>query len=765
MPLPDSLKQYEEIISSRPNLKLFLNDIQNGKIDPLKINQFKTWMGGKKFTEDLLPVSEALLAMAEKALEAKNAAGKQPAPKQTTGAPPLSKPGWKGGPQKGQPIGSNQTAANPEVYGEPFHNPYTFIPFPDHAPERHKPTPLSMDEIEKDRLTGVMDITVRTCAPLLSTEDKEKDAQKQGIQLLKARRIGRNYFVPASSMRGVLRTLTGIISGSALDYIDDNLWLCQGRDLQLSGPGKKIYLAKVVKAGDAYHDGIVRFGEARLVKDPALNIDHLRREYDGTGRDTKELWIDDPDSDHPDKASRFDPSHPYRVKVSGRKVNSRGIPHEGAFKQEEAREITLRKELWLDYQGRNRHGVRPELRNGDLVWLQPYNDEEGIKDGGQVKSIQWARWGREGKNFKQQLTKHGYGYMLPDSDPERKDKKVDITSDLFGSVSLSTDTYSAFASRVRPDNLVFEIGTNVTSYDMAMLSSPHPGCVAFYMDNNNLDEISLEDLPKGYKVYRTTKERGKDAPWNYSVQPIFKDGRPMPFESVQDKTCRAELVNEGSVGHFKLSFRSLTKEEFALLLLVLSCDLRIGGGKPFGLGHVVVTQVDAYDENGDRILAYAPKQKASVPPEYADAVSSQYFKRAELYCKTQEPVDKLRYPRAMNDKGNQRGGMCWFALHASVRKNTSKGLGTQWVSDYPDNEALNGLQQIRAQGLPRFDPLNPAADMLFGYDVGFRFEQARDKRNMMKDFKKGGYRNESFQRKENDSQNRGYRQWNRDNRK
>ena len=762
MPLPESLQQYEEIISSRPNLKLFLNDIQNGKIDPLKISQFKTWMSGKKFTEDLRPVSEALLSMAEKALEAKNASGKQPTPKQTTGAPPSSKPG-KGGPQKGQPVGSNQKAAKPDVYGEPFHNPYTFIPFPDHAPERHKPTPLSMDEIETDRMTGVMDITIKTRSPLLSTEDKDKNAQQQGIQLLKARRIGRNCFVPASSMRGVLRTLTGIISGSALDYIDDNLWLCQGRDLQLSGPGKKIYLAKIVKAGDAYHDGIVRFGEARLVKDSALNIDHFRKEYDGTGRDTKELWIDDPDCDNPDKAYRYDPSHPYRVKVSGRKVNSRGIPHEGAFKQEEAREITLRKELWLDYQGRNRHGIRPELRNGDLVWLQPYNDEEGIQDGGQVKSIQWARWGREGKNFKEQLTKHGYGYMLPDY--LKEDGLVDITSDLFGSVPVSSQAYSAFAGRVRPDNLVFVDNTGVTPCEMAPLSSPHPGCVAFYMDNDNLDEISLEDLPKGYKVYRTTKERGEKAPWNYSEQPIFDQAVAKPFSAVQKMTHKAELVNEGSVGHFKLSFRSLTKEEFALLLLVLSCDLRIGGGKPFGLGHAVVTQIDAYDENGDKILDYAPKQKASVPPEYADAISSQYLDRANKYCKTQEPVDKLRYPRTMNDKGNQKGGMCWFALHASVRKNTSKGLGTQWVSDYPDNEALDGLQQIRAQGLPRFDPLNPAADMLFGYDVGFRFEQAKDKRNMMKDFKKDGFKNESFQRYGNDSQNRESRQWNRDNRK
>lgn len=808
MPLPDNLQQYEAIIEGCQNLKQFLTWYQNRRLDKMKILTFKNWMGGAKITDEQRPAAEALLAMAEKAQNE----SKPSTPRPTTGAPPPSQSGRKGGLQKGQsvgtktlpdsarealrmqkeqPISSNKGAFKPSIYGEPFHNPYTFIPFPDHEPERHEPTLLSMDEIKTDRMTGVMDITIKTCSPLLSAEDKvindDQDKRQQGIQTRKARRIGQNYFVPATSMRGVLRTLTGIISGSALDYIDDNLWLCQGRDVRLGTEGRKLYLAKIVKKGTAFEDGKALFGEAKLVKDSALGIDDYSRIafIDGT----KELWIDNPDSDHPDMVYEYDSNHPYRVKISGPKVdnkrNAKGKdePHEGAFKQEEAlkeaQTIILPSKLWLDYLGRNRHagkGGKKSLEEGDLIWLEANTPDGIIENGDHVKSIQWARWGREGVNFKETLKEHDYGYMWPDSDSERKDnKKVDITSDLFGSVPLSDNAYNAFAGRVRPDNLVFENDTGVTHCDMAPLSSPHPGCIAFYMDNEDYDEISLEDRPKGYKVYRTTKERGKDVePWQYSVQPIFKNkDEIVPFER-QKIACRAELIKEGAIGHFKLSYRSLTKKEFALLLLVLSCDLRIGGGKPFGLGHAEVTQVDAYDENGDNILSFTPDKKATLPTDYAKDIPTEWIDRASDYCKTQLPVEKLRYPRTIN--GNKRGGMCWFALHASVKKNTKKqndkeveekklrGLETKWISSNPEHAKLRelrqkGFDQIQAQGLPKFEPLDPSCDMLFGYDVGFRFEKTEN-RNEMKDFKLDEFEDKSFKPYKNDSQNHQTRQQN-----
>ena len=59
---------------------------------------------------------------------------------------------------------------HPSVLGEAFHNPYTFIPFPNEAPIRREPTPLTIDELkgEQDRFTGVVDLELETLSPLLS---------------------------------------------------------------------------------------------------------------------------------------------------------------------------------------------------------------------------------------------------------------------------------------------------------------------------------------------------------------------------------------------------------------------------------------------------------------------------------------------------------------------------------------------------------------------------------------------------------------------
>ncbi|MEA2061635.1 MAG: hypothetical protein U9P10_14245 [Thermodesulfobacteriota bacterium] len=49
-----------------------------------------------------------------------------------------------------QEKGSNQNAASPSHIGESFHNPYTFIPFPDKV-DRYLPTALTADELPHEK--------------------------------------------------------------------------------------------------------------------------------------------------------------------------------------------------------------------------------------------------------------------------------------------------------------------------------------------------------------------------------------------------------------------------------------------------------------------------------------------------------------------------------------------------------------------------------------------------------------------------------------
>ena len=118
----------------------------------------------------------------------------------------------------------NSDAAPASVIGYPFHNPYTFIPFPKNSPERKKTTPLTIDEVEKDRMTGVISLKLKTLSPLLIPDPsrKRQPSSKEPAEI-PLQRVGEDVVVPASSIRGVLRSLCAIITESALDYVDDEL--------------------------------------------------------------------------------------------------------------------------------------------------------------------------------------------------------------------------------------------------------------------------------------------------------------------------------------------------------------------------------------------------------------------------------------------------------------------------------------------------------------------------------------------------------------
>ncbi|MBQ7650814.1 MAG: hypothetical protein IJS15_07635, partial [Victivallales bacterium] len=406
---------------------------------------------------------------------------------------------------------------------------------------------------------------------------------------------------------------------------------------------------------------------------------------------------------------------------------------------------------------RNRNSVRTQLKKGDRVWLEPKAAGQKITSGHDVTSIPGARGGRIGVRFLEILKKK-CEHMVPDS--LREDGLVDVTSDLFGNVPMTEGKgYEAFAARVRPENLVFSSPKTFWN-QMPPMGVPHPGCKAFYATNDDYDAISLEDMPRGYKVYRTSSDVGDKAPWLYRNQPIFDKASPKPFASAGKMTRECELLQDGMSGKLRISYRSLSRGEFALMLLILSCDLRLGGGKPLGLGHAVVTSVKAYDETGAETLSWAPSERASLPEAYTDLVSDTVKRRAKLYCQTQVPVEMMRYPRAMSSNGNQRGGMCWFGTFASNKKNSTTGLQTVQAR-------LPGMaseQQVRAQGLPRFDMNDLNGDLLYGYDVHTIVEEARKQTNVIigiEDANKAS--SHGGNRYDNESQNRESRKDNRKN--
>ncbi len=608
-----------------------------------------------------------------------------------------------------QEKGSNKNAASTSKIGESFHNPYTFIPFPDEV-ERFRPTALTIDEDseQKDyRLSGVLELTVKTISPLMSCSPNAI-SEKEGHKVYEALAIDNDVIVPATSIRGSLRTLMTILTGGTLGYMDENLWLTQGRDARLGPSTKKAeipsnpFLAKVITPGNETRPGSIELGSTKLIK-----VDELKRAY----RDL--------DQNRPPTGMQPLTHDGWDVKLSGTPINIKG-KREGLFKGN-GEELTLSEHYWKTYQGRHRHAAQSELKKGDLIWLEPNDPEcQRITCEADIKSIQWSRWGRQGIKLKSIISEQHY-QVLPDS--MRNDGAVDWVTDLFGQVPNNKHVSKAagpFAARIRPGNLIFFDGKQETGKEtLAPLAAPHPGCIAFYRDQENLDEIDKNSPLKGYKVYRNSNERGDNAPWKYSVQGVYGEQGKIksPYQKVNQT---AELLNEGVTGKLRISFRSLDYHDLALLYTACSVDWKLGGGKPLGLGHCRVVGLKMYDEDGIETTPMGISdgtQNLKVDKGYSE---SDYIlaieDRIKLYIASQKPVNKLRYPRAVTKNNNKssRAGLSWFSRHVSPKK-TGRGLETMWTTGKLESQV--GSSQIRAQALPGLDENDSSADLLYGYDM------------------------------------------------
>ncbi len=641
---------------------------------------------------------------------------------------------------------NNAGGAPASVLGSPFHNPYTFMPFPSKTwieSSRRIPTLLTADEMERERFTGVIELTVRTLSPLMTCDPVPVSGNKDAHKTYKALNLGTDVIVPATGVRGALRALLGMVAGT-LGYLDEEVWLCQGRDLPLGPAGKttphlprQCFLAEVVEPGATGRSGKIRLGNTRLIPLSMLKTlvkqKKMNLERPGPGRPQTELWVSDNKSS---VSSQQDETHVWRVKLSGRPINEQG-KREGMFRPGNT-VIELSGDFWMAYNARNRFGDHPELHKGDLVWLEVKEGVSEIKSESDIASLQWARWGRRGSRLLQVIRQH-HAYMLPDC--MNPDGKVDVVTDLFGQVprpDLARIVYperkfpskefpgpaGPFAARVRPDNLVFFDAADQLERGVVLspLAPPHPGCRAFYRNNLDPDKISEEDGLRGCKVYRTTRERGMNAPWYYQTQGVYGErGELLPEGQRVNKTV--DLLEEGCTGTVRLAVRSLASFELALLLAACTVDWRLGGGKPLGLGHCRVVNARLIDEFGQEKwnLGSSGNGSIALPEDLSRLLPDELRKRFENYRKMQEPVAFLRYPRAVSENKNrlQRGGHVWFQRHAKPKMGTQQsgvpGLMVMWVDNGLSAKA-GGKDRIQAQVLPEFNESKPQSDLLYGYD-------------------------------------------------
>jgi hypothetical protein len=714
------------------------------------------------------------------------------------------------GPGRGRPFKpvarSTQRSNKPakaSVLGLPFHNPYTYIDFRKEAPPRRQPSLLTKDEEDADRLTGFVDLDVVTSTPLVTLNPvpvhKESVGPKEQGKFHKtyeALRIGPDVIYPATGVRGCLRALLRILTGGTLNLLDSSAYFCETRNVHL-GPGPKgsegkiptrQFLARVIQAGNAMRDGIVECGETLLLpigeiaiavagkrdalpqaprskKDRTLlrawsrEVNEILGKYQPTAQRPKEkLYL----RANGDGWQTCEPSDPdaYELRLSGRPVNMFG-KKEGLFRNNGLR-LTLPATLWAEFHHRHRHGMtQGELRAEDLIWLELTDPTlEDISTPDQVKSLQWSRWGRLGEPYTELVPKH----VRPDA--MRKDGLVDLVTDLFGQVGLTKEATS-FASRIRPENLVFKDladPSKLAKETLAPLMTPHGSCTAFsrYQSALEVDPEATQsgDRFRGYKVYRV-QSVGKPDPWKWTEQGIWNAhdaGKLEPKKHHTNKTV--ELVPVDQKATLRIAFRALSRYELACLLYACEQPWRLGGGKPFGLGLCTPSIATVKDEHGHEIVRPVGGRLFSAEGSLLDASSrlagfeqnddcvglwAKICSRAEIWRQSQVPVEFVRYPRATERVGSRigRGGHLWFQRHAARRlsgPSARPGLQVLAVSGALAERAkkeAGGNEEVREiapQPLPSFDPKDVGADVLFGYDgLGIRDEEAGFNR-VLKDF-------------------------------
>ena len=594
--------------------------------------------------------------------------------------------------------------------GRPFHNPYTFLPFPEQAPTPRPITPRTADERrgrDRERKSGIIDLKVTTRTPLRTVHPEGREHPlNENHKVYEALTIGPDVVVPSTGIRGALRSLMTILTGGPVAYMDEEAILCQGRDLDLGCVDAEIdletlhgnpdnELARAIDSLPRLHLGevvvrggracAVRVGETRLVSAQQCTGKLHGGQLDRS-RNANAYWAELEDlrgqvaSVQAVHRQRTEAAK-WKLKLSGRPVGPINDKFEGALNPDGGSEIDLPDELWREYEERHRYGeTKGKLKAGDLVWLEPGRpDLRRIEHAGQIKSIQWARWGRRGVHVHDLTPEH----IWPDA--RRDDGQVAEVTDLFGHLAAS----GTFAGRVRPENLVFRA---MNAHDLlleqvllAPLSAPRPGCIAFYR-RGTPENVTRSSFLRGYKVYRTQATNGEPAPW--------LDSGPQGEEAEHHNTNQTcDLVKPGVEGTLRIAFRGLTSRELGLLLFACNQPWRLGGGKPLGLGLCRVEVERVVDEFGAPISM----EDSSV------AGDEQLVRRAEMWQRSQEPVPKLRYPRmAMN---NQRGGHVWFSYFAAPNMNRA---GLQ------QRTPVLGGPRVDGQMLPRFQ--DAPNDRLYGYD-------------------------------------------------
>ena len=583
---------------------------------------------------------------------------------------------------------------NPNISDKPVTAPFNFIRFPEEVYIRYKSCEdlPKYDKYNKSLNTGYLDYEFVNETPIFVGDEKSKDNNTVDF----FRNSDNNISVPGSSMKGVVRANTEILSFSYPEFIEDRLFLYrkfasadtssqQYKNIIKVERGKSI--DTVVKAGYIKKVGNKYFlyeakkinnktffpiGERKLRKN---NLPENKVQYMYTKEllNYKEKSGKDWDRFARNKYNLNRNYKPYSTNITFNidsenhftevSVNNncryKGIlcnnNHLGSKNKhyiineidENSKPIEIDSREIIAY--KNDCETNKQRKNSEYYLLPGEKHENKVVENPRpffyiVKDNKVAYFGRS------PYLRIFYNNSVRDCINTEYTPGIDYANALYGYTvdkSLGSplkNIKNNFKSRVSFMDAVCKNPRTIKEVKYFNLASPKSSCYNLYLDQYKVEkkkEINTyssnpKPVARGYKFYWHHKE-------NVDINKISLDTSSNITSNLRN------VVKEGNKFIGKIYFQNLTNDELGLLLISIkyneNCRENIGMAKAFGLGRVNFNKIDLYLENiENKFLSFDNNYKKIEDIEYykykyIDFIEEHHTKR--IYNKLFEEIDEI----------------------------------------------------------------------------------------------------------------------------
>jgi CRISPR-associated protein (TIGR03986 family) len=489
------------------------------------------------------------------------------------------------------------------------------------------------DKYDTERNSGYIDLKIENLTDLMISKGVDSDKPDREHDFLKIG-LDNKPIIPGSSLRGLIRKMVGIISYSKFiegEHYDDHALFYRGVAdraftqiyqplffdrvnnfdykpcagyLSKEGNNYKIYpslkdsnqiqyfkirnTSYSIRIDHNTKKPVFKFGNKEFIKYDFIDIyfkptkkqlhKHLR--YNPKSRENEDYYLEYAlVTEFSFTQNPVNPMSKGMLVISGgmgKKKHDQWIVN---LKDSDATPLTIPSKVIEDYKNDKQRDDEYNLLKSDNVPCFYLTDQNGIVTSFGHTPLYRIKHSKSTKNAINQLF---------------DEKKLDFEQMIFG------DT-EHFASRVFFEDAILESTQNVQANKtlIKILASPKPTSHQFYLkqDSSSLKNWSSEKIEiSGTKEY-----------WHKNVNSSFwKDDALKPTKSHPGyiKPVRANNTFCG-----KIRFENLTNEELGALLFALDlpsdCCLKIGMGKPLGLGTIKIKSnllLDKRDERYSKLI-------------------------------------------------------------------------------------------------------------------------------------------------------------------